>query len=57
MQQGAHQIETTSTELVVYEVPVLKQQGEDVVTQDNVAYGRNISLQKNVAYERVHKHQ
>ena len=58
VQQGVHQQETPSTELVEYEVPVLNQQRKDVITtQDNVAYGGIISLQQNVAYEQVHVHQ
>ena len=55
VQQGVHQQETPSNEFVEYEVPVLNQQREDVITtQDNVAYGGKISLQQNVAYEQVH---
>ena len=58
VQQGVHQQESPSTELVEYEVPVLHQQRKDVIiTQDNVAYGEKISLQQNVAYEQVQVHQ
>ena len=55
VQQGVQQHETPSTELVEYEVPVLHQQVKDVITtQDNVAYGGNIPIQQNIAYEQVH---
>ena len=57
VQQGVHQQEVPSTELVEYEVPVLHQQVKDVITiQDNVAYGEKISTQQNVAYGQVHVH-
>ena len=44
----------SSSELtpVEYEVPVLKDQS--IIVGDNVAYGSNIKLQQNVAYEQVH---
>ena len=47
---GTHELTS-----VVYDVPVLKDhQNQTISTQDNVAYGGNIPLQQNVAYEQVH---
>ena len=45
---------TPSTELVEYEVPVLKQQRQEFTIQDNVAYGEKITAQQNIAYGQVY---
>ena len=58
VQQREQQPMTPSTEFVEYEVPVFnKQEIQSITTQDNVAYTGNISLEQNVAYEQVHRHQ
>ena len=43
---GTHELTS-----VVYDVPVLKDQNQTISIQDNVAYGGNIPLRQNVAYE------
>lgn len=54
---GVQDVPQQGSELVEYEVPVLRQEEQTIRTEHNVAYEASISLKQNVAYEKVHSNQ